>query len=438
MAVNAAAASVAGIAGRDPNSYLPPPPIPQGLLGDSLFNQGSMAQFHPAQALLDHPGAVGPPAPPVLRPYHNYNSHRRYQQQQRPYNYRRRSQLPPGRDRSLEQPRPLMEIPVEKDENRSSLMENSQDMEPKVVSSGRNSTMDVVALLKQQRSLSSDAASSSPDNSNKATGNLANSSSSPQNQVEGEPKVLASGRNTINVAALMRSRQGSTETPQEKSEKKTNLATPPPGSSENLHPVPINSGPCLYRHQSRACNVPDWLVNDGGELKLSSTSNGDSILRFWPRYMNDHGHKTLFQSLRKSVKWFQRRYLPPNEEKLVSLPKLVSWVGPCDYEKDGMQLPTNTSWPPEIVDLLHRLIHFTNSSFNSCFLSLYTNGYAHHPWNTEKHEALEPNPTIATISLGLFLCIFYVLQHFQYCNFRVSINLEIRENEFTQGYQGKL
>ena len=38
----------------------------------------------------------------------------------------------------------------------------------------------------------------------------------------------------------------------------------------------------------------------------------------------------------------------------MSLQKLVSWVGPCDYEKDGYNICANTDWPPEIVDLLHR------------------------------------------------------------------------------------
>ncbi|RXG72628.1 Alpha-ketoglutarate-dependent dioxygenase alkB-like protein 3, partial [Armadillidium vulgare] len=164
------------------------------------------------------------------------------------------------------------------------------------------------------------------------------------------------------------------------------------------------------------CNVPEWLVKEGGELRLSETPNGSSIIRYWPRYMNDTGHQTLFQSLRKTVKWHQRRYLigSPSDNNWVSLPKLLSWIGPCNYEKDGMILPANTQWPPEVVDLLHRLIHFSNSQFNSCLMSLYNTGYSNQPWHSEVHEAMPKNPTTACISLGKFMNYLKVIMIYIY------------------------
>ena len=45
------------------------------------------------------------------------------------------------------------------------------------------------------------------------------------------------------------------------------------------------ASPCL--------NVPDWFVQDGGELVISETATGTSILRYWPRFMTDKGSNVI-------------------------------------------------------------------------------------------------------------------------------------------------
>lgn len=46
--------------------------------------------------------------------------------------------------------------------------------------------------------------------------------------------------------------------------------------------LPTNS-PCI--------NVPEWFVKEGGELCLSETSRGFSILRYWPHFLSEIGDK---------------------------------------------------------------------------------------------------------------------------------------------------
>ncbi|XP_068223552.1 uncharacterized protein [Palaemon carinicauda] len=145
-------------------------------------------------------------------------------------------------------------------------------------------------------------------------------------------------------------------------------------------------------------NIPDWLVNEGGKLCLSDTSNGVSVIRYWPNFMTSQGHSVLFRVLRKRLKWYQRRAMVDGQWH--NLPHLLSWIGPCDYSYSGVTLEKNTDWLPEIVDLLHRLIRYTGNQYNCCYLSLYRNGYDTTSWTSEDHIALRKNPSIASVSLG--------------------------------------
>ncbi|MPC51986.1 hypothetical protein E2C01_045845 [Portunus trituberculatus] len=46
------------------------------------------------------------------------------------------------------------------------------------------------------------------------------------------------------------------------------------------------------REGEEAChNVPPWLVQDGGELILSETARGVSVIRYWPNFMTEKGEK---------------------------------------------------------------------------------------------------------------------------------------------------
>ncbi|CAG0884593.1 unnamed protein product [Cyprideis torosa] len=156
-------------------------------------------------------------------------------------------------------------------------------------------------------------------------------------------------------------------------------------------------------------NIPDWFVKDGGELLISETSNGRSILRYWPRFFNDRGNLRMLKSLRSSVKWHQKRIRIAGQYK--NQPRLVSWFGPCDYSYQGIVMEMDDNWPPELLDLLHRIISFTGTEYNSCFLNLYRSGNDSIAWHSDDHPALGRNPTIATVSLGAVRSMELVKKH---------------------------
>ena len=69
--------------------------------------------------------------------------------------------------------------------------------------------------------------------------------------------------------------------------------------------------PDLVDPQKTPCvNVPEWFVKEGGELCLSDTKNGLSIIRYWPKFLSERGNALMFKRLRKYCKWHQKQVHP--------------------------------------------------------------------------------------------------------------------------------
>jgi len=149
---------------------------------------------------------------------------------------------------------------------------------------------------------------------------------------------------------------------------------------------------------SPCVNVPEWFVREGGELCLSESSNGMSVIRYWPKFLSEKGNDLMMTRLRRYCKWHQKQVKVGGEWKYQ--PRLVSWYGPCDYQYSGLAMEKNLNWAPELLDLLHRLISMTRHEFNSCFLNLYRHGYDMCGWHSDAHPQLGRNPPVASVSLG--------------------------------------
>ncbi|XP_043222809.1 uncharacterized protein LOC122382017 [Amphibalanus amphitrite] len=180
--------------------------------------------------------------------------------------------------------------------------------------------------------------------------------------------------------------------------------TDAPGQQEPQRRIPqLARLPTPLMQDSQCTNVPDWLVNEGGELLLSETENGPSRIRYWPNFMNRRGVMRMFQTLRRYVKWHQTRQVAA-DGRFVALKRLVAWFGPCGLDESGLKMPSNDSWSPELLDLLQSLCQFVGHEFNSCHLSLFRTGNDVHEWHVHDQPALGRHPTIAIISLGAIRC----------------------------------
>ena len=84
--------------------------------------------------------------------------------------------------------------------------------------------------------------------------------------------------------------------------------------------------PDLVNPQKSPCvNVPEWFVKEGGELCLSDTKNGLSIIRYWPKFLSEKGNHLMFKRLRKYCKWHQKQIKIGGEWKYET--RLVAWYG---------------------------------------------------------------------------------------------------------------
>ncbi len=173
-----------------------------------------------------------------------------------------------------------------------------------------------------------------------------------------------------------------------------------PGSGGGQHNLPVfELPPEIANPQRSPCvNVPEWFVKEGGELCLSETSNGMSILRYWPKFLSEKGNNLMFSRLRKYCKWHQKQVKIGGEWKYET--RLVAWYGPCDYIYSGLHLEKNLNWAPELLDLLHRLNAMARQDFNCCFLNLYRHGHDMCGWHADVHPQLGRNPPVASVSLG--------------------------------------
>jgi alkylated DNA repair dioxygenase AlkB len=79
----------------------------------------------------------------------------------------------------------------------------------------------------------------------------------------------------------------------------------------------------------------------------------------------------------------------------------VAWYGDSDY----LYTYSNTTkqalaWIKELLELKQIVEKPTETKFNSCLLNLYHNGNEGIGWHSDDEESIEPNSTIASLSLG--------------------------------------
>ena len=87
--------------------------------------------------------------------------------------------------------------------------------------------------------------------------------------------------------------------------------------------------------------------------------------------------------------------------KHIVVKRKVAWYGDSDY----LYTYSNTTkqalaWTKELLDLKQIVEKLTETKFNSCLLNLYHGGNEGIGWHSDDEESLEPNSTIASLSLG--------------------------------------
>lgn len=80
-------------------------------------------------------------------------------------------------------------------------------------------------------------------------------------------------------------------------------------------------------------------------------------------------------------------------------PRLTCWFGSSAYSYSGIR-NVPRPWPPELVQLRHRLEAVSGARYNACLANLYRGGTDTVGFHQDNERGLDPHDTIASVSLG--------------------------------------
>jgi alkylated DNA repair dioxygenase AlkB len=125
----------------------------------------------------------------------------------------------------------------------------------------------------------------------------------------------------------------------------------------------------------------------------------DGEARLWPAAFAPAEATTLFEQLRRQVRWEQEEILIFGERRLV--PRLVAWHGDpgASYVYSGT-VHRPEPWIPPLELIRGRVCSLTGAMFNAVLLNLYRDGRDGMGWHADDEPELGRNPVIASVSLG--------------------------------------
>ena len=56
-----------------------------------------------------------------------------------------------------------------------------------------------------------------------------------------------------------------------------------------------------------ALTLPNRFVREGGELCLSESTHGTSVIRYWPKFLSEKGNDLMMNRLRRYCRWHQKQ-----------------------------------------------------------------------------------------------------------------------------------
>jgi alkylated DNA repair dioxygenase AlkB len=142
-----------------------------------------------------------------------------------------------------------------------------------------------------------------------------------------------------------------------------------------------------------------------------AATSGDTVelrdggwLRYWEHFLAVSEADRLLEALRGDVPWEQFR------NRLWTFPRLTAFIGDAGvvYRYSGVK-HAGCGWPPNLLELRHRIEQLTATTFNGLLLNLYRDGNDSMGRHADAEAELGPNPLVASVSLGAVRS--FVLRH---------------------------
>jgi alkylated DNA repair dioxygenase AlkB len=125
----------------------------------------------------------------------------------------------------------------------------------------------------------------------------------------------------------------------------------------------------------------------------------DGTIEYCPNVLIHNEANRYFDLLLQKIVWENDDIIIFGKHMVTK--RKVAWYGDTDY----LYTYSNTTrqalaWMKELLELKQIVEKLTETKFNSCLLNLYHNGNEGIGWHSDDEESLEPNGTIASLSLG--------------------------------------
>jgi alkylated DNA repair dioxygenase AlkB len=142
--------------------------------------------------------------------------------------------------------------------------------------------------------------------------------------------------------------------------------------------------------------LPDTIIK---RFVINNVLPKDGTVNYYPNVLTHDDATCYFDLLLQKIVW-------ENDEviifgKHIVTKRKVAWYGDSNY----LYTYSNTTkqalpWTKELLELKQIVEKLTETKFNSCLLNLYHSGNEGMGWHSDDEESIQPNSTIASLSLG--------------------------------------
>jgi alkylated DNA repair dioxygenase AlkB len=142
--------------------------------------------------------------------------------------------------------------------------------------------------------------------------------------------------------------------------------------------------------------LPDTIIK---RIAINNLLHKDGTVNYYPNVLTHDDANRYFDLLLQKVVWENDEIIIFGKHLVTN--RKVAWYGDSDY----LYTYSNTTkqalpWTKELLELKQIVEKLAETKFNSCLLNLYHSGNEGMGWHSDDEESIQPNSTIASLSLG--------------------------------------
>ena len=142
--------------------------------------------------------------------------------------------------------------------------------------------------------------------------------------------------------------------------------------------------------------MPDTIIK---RIAINNLLHKDGTVNYCPNVLTHDDANRYFDLLLQKIVWENDKVIIFG--KHIVTKRKVAWYGDSNYSYTYSNTTKQAlPWTKELFELKQIAEKLTETKFNSCLLNLYHSGKEGMGWHSDDEESIQPNSTIASLSLG--------------------------------------